>query len=230
MTSVRASSIVLFVSLFGLAACGSSAKKVDPAADLAVAKRAVLTAADLPGYTSAPHTSNDDLPAANKKSFAACMGAPTTIFDDVPGAQKADSPDFSKAKTQVSNTVTLDPKKSDVDNGWNQVTSSKTAPCLQKLFDDLFRSDAANTPNVVFDPTKVARFEPGVGSRSVGYSLAFSASSSGRRISFFADIVFVGRDRAEMDLEFFNQDAAVDRSFETSLAQKSYDRIGRDAK
>jgi hypothetical protein len=230
MLSLRTGSIVVLASLFAVAACGSSAKKVDPAADLATAKRAVLTQADLPGYTSAPHTTDDDLPAANKKSFAACMGTSITIFDDSPGAQKANSPDFSKAEAQVSNTVSLVPKQSDVDDSWKQLTSTKTAPCLQKLFDALFRSGAADAPNVVFGPTKVTRFEPGVGSRSVGYAVAFSATSAGRKVSFFADVVFVGRDRAEMDMEFFNQDAAVDRALETSLVQKSYDRIGGDAK
>jgi len=230
MISLRTGSVVVLVSLFAVAACGSSAKKVDPAADLAVAKHAVLTQADLPGYTSAPHTADDDLPAANKKTFAACMGAPITIFDDVPGAQKADSPTFSKAQAQISNTVSLAPRKSNVDDGWTQVTSSKTAPCLQKLFDSLFRSGAADAPNVVFGPTKVARFEPGVGSRSVGYAVTFSATSAGRSVSFFADVVFVGRDRAELTLLFFNQDTAVDRALETSLAQKSYDRIVSDAK
>ena len=56
MTSARRCSIVVLVALLALAACGSSAKKVDPAADLAVAKSAVLTAADVPGYTGSPHT------------------------------------------------------------------------------------------------------------------------------------------------------------------------------
>ena len=51
MTVARTGSILLLVSSLALASCGSSAKKVDPAADLALAKRAVLVKADLPGYT-----------------------------------------------------------------------------------------------------------------------------------------------------------------------------------
>ena len=114
-----------------MAACGGSAKKVDPAADLALAKSAVLTDADVPGYTGSPHTPSDDIPAAAKKEFATCMKAPTTIFDDAPGAQKADSPDFAKGQAQVSNSIEIDPKKSDVDKGWSQISKRRPRPACR---------------------------------------------------------------------------------------------------
>jgi hypothetical protein len=231
MASARTLSVLVLVPLVALAGCGGSTKKVDPAADLAVAKAAVLTAADLPGYTDEPHAKSDDLPDAQKKSFAACMGAPTTIFDDVPGAQKADSPDFSKEPAaQVSNSVSIDPKKSDVEDRWKQLASSKAAPCFQKLFETVFKAGAEGAPNVTFGPMDVTKFDPGVGDRSVGYSVTFSATSSGRNLKFFADVLFLPRDRAEIEIDFFNQDTPTSRSFETALAQKVYDRVGSGAK
>ena len=114
MTPARVCSMFVLVSMLSFAACGgSSAKKVDPAADLALAKRVVLTKADLPGYTGKPHTKSDDLSSTQKKDFATCVGLPTTIFDDTPGAQNVDSPDFSKGRASVSDSVEIDPKKRD---------------------------------------------------------------------------------------------------------------------
>ena len=49
---------------------GSSTKKVAPAADLALAKSAVLAQTDLPDYTAAPHEKSSDLPAGAKSDFA----------------------------------------------------------------------------------------------------------------------------------------------------------------
>src|SRR5437870_3778472 len=92
-----------------LSSCGSSAKKVDPAADLRVAKSAVLTAADVPsGFHGSPHTNSGDLPAAAKKGFAKCMKVDLTLFDDTPGAQKADSDDFKAGDSEIDSSVEID--------------------------------------------------------------------------------------------------------------------------
>jgi hypothetical protein len=230
MVPARTGSVLLLVSLLALVACGGSAKKVDPAADLATAKSALLTEADVSGYTGEPHTPSDDIPDAEKKSFADCMGVSVSIYDDVPGAQKADSPDFSKGDATISNSVAIDPKQSDVEDRWKQVTSSKTAPCFQVLFEHLFKAGIADIPNVTAGPTDITKFDPGIGDRSVGYSVTFSATSEGNEVSFFADVVFFPRDRAEVDLDFFNQGTPLSRSFEIALAQTVYDRIGSLAK
>jgi hypothetical protein len=223
--------LVVLVALVALAACGGSAKKVDPAADLALAKSAVLTAADVPGYAGSPHTPSDDIPAAAKKEFAACMKAPTTIFDDAPGAQKADSPDFAKSQAQVSNSIEIDPKKSDVEKGWSQISKTEAAACLQKLFQSVITSGANNAQGVTFGPTSVARFDVGIGNRSVGYALKFSASGAGGKSAvFYADLVFLARDRAGLEFDFLDVDTPLNRSFETSLAQTVYDRVGTKAK
>ena len=234
MISKRLGSVSLVVALLGAAACGSSAKKVDPAADLATAKSAVLTAADLPGYTGAVHQKSDDLPAAQKKDFATCMGVATTIFDDTPGAQKADSEDFSKGTNdeyQVSNSVEIDPKKSEIESTWKAISDPRAAGCLQKLFQALFTSGAAGNPNAKFAAAKVVKFDPKVGDRSIGYAVTFSASDGTHApVAFFGDVLFMPRDRAGMELQFFQIGSAPDRALETALAQKVYDRVGTHAK
>jgi hypothetical protein len=229
MTSARTFSTGLLVSLLALNACGGSAKKVDPAADLALAKSAVLTKADLPGYTGKTHTKSDDLPAAVKRKFAACVGVPSTIFDDTPGAQHVDSLDFSKVDAQVSDSVEIEPKKSDVDTGWNEISKQAVAPCLKQLFQDALKAQGDIPAGVTLD-TSVERFDAGVGSRSIGYALTVTVTGPAGSVALYIDLIFVARDRAGLEFSFLNRGAAVDRSLETSLAQKVYDRVGTKAK
>jgi hypothetical protein len=230
MVATRTFLVLVLVSLFGLAACGSSAKKVDPAADLALAKRSVLTAADLPGYTGTAHTSDDDIPASVKKDFADCMKVPTTIFDDKPGAQKADSQDFAKGEAQISDSIEIDPKRSDIDDGFEHISQPGTEPCLQKLFEAAISSGAASgAPGVTFGDATVSRFDVGVGKKSVGYTLKISASAQGETAVFYIDLVFVPRDRAGLEFDFLNVTAPTDRTLLKSLVQKVYDRVGTNA-
>ncbi len=97
MTRPFRSLVILLMSALLSGGCGGATKKVDPAADLALAKTAVLTAADLPGYSEKPHQESSDIPDSVKNDFAKCLNVDATFFDDTPGAQKANSSDFEKA-------------------------------------------------------------------------------------------------------------------------------------
>jgi hypothetical protein len=230
MTVARTGSILLLVSSLALAACGSSAKKVDPAADLALAKRAVLLKADLPGYTSAPHSAGDDLPPSLKKSFDSCLKVTTSIFDDAPGMQQASSDDFTKRESQISGTTRLYPKKHDIDENFKHVADESTGACLQKLFEEAAKSGATSADKVAFANETVTRFDPGVGKHSVGYAVKLGLTINGQSAVLYADIVFLQRDRAGVDFEFIDVGQATDRALETAAVQKVYDRIGSDAK
>jgi hypothetical protein len=230
MTSARTGSIVVLASLFAVSACGSSAKKVDPAADLALAKRAVLTKADLAGYTEAPHTAADDLPAPLKKSFAACQKVSTTFFDDAPGGQRANSSEFSKGESQISATAKIYVKTNEINQHFDEVSNAATGGCLQKLFEAAAKSGESNGQKVTVSKESVSRFDLGVGSHSVGYAVQLTLASGPRTAAFFADVIFLQRDRAGLDFEFVDLGTAPDHTFETALVQKSYDRIGNDAK
>jgi hypothetical protein len=229
MTSARTGSIVLLASLFALSACGSSAKKVDPAADLALAKRAVLTKADLPGFESSPHTADDDLPADLKKTFDACLKVTTSLFDTTPGAQSASSDDFSKGQEQISGNAKIYPKQDLIDAHFKALADSGTGACLQKLFDAAARDPGSGGPAVKISNESVSQFAPGVGPHSVGYEVKLTLTLNKQTATFFADVIFLQRDRAGLDFEFVDIGAAPDRTFATSLVQKSYDRIGKDA-
>ena len=93
-TKVLASALALATAL---SACGGGgSKKANPTADLAAARAAVLTKADLPGYDSTPHEKSDDLPDSAKTAFNQCVKAEASPLDNVTGEQQADSDDFDK--------------------------------------------------------------------------------------------------------------------------------------
>jgi hypothetical protein len=223
---LRSSTLLLFAVAFA-AACGSSTKKVSPTADLALAKSATLTAADLPGYFSKPYQQSSDLPASVKQNFAKCLNVSLTIFDDTPGAQKAHSPDFTKNSASVSSSVEIDSHASDIDKGWTELTAPGTAHCLEQLFQSAVKLSAPN--GVTFGNTTVDKFDVGIGSRSIGYTAKFSATSQNRSLAFYVDLVFVPRDRAGIELDAFNVAQPFNRATEIALAQKMYDRIGTKA-
>jgi hypothetical protein len=225
MTPRRIMTILLAAGLLA-SACGSGSKKVDPAADLALVKGAVLTGADLPGYSGTAHTSADDVPAAIKKSFATCMKVPATIFDDSPGSQKADSQDFSKGEAGVSSEIKIYPTKSDVDDRWRQASNSITGPCLARLFENGAKLGTTAGNAVKFVSSSGTQFKVGVGARSVGYSLKLTLTSGTQTTVLYADILFVQRDRAALALEAVDVGATPNRAFEIALGQTVYDRLG----
>jgi hypothetical protein len=211
-----------------LGACGGSGpKKADPAADLAAAKAAVLTAADLPGYTATPSTPGGDLPKSATQRFAKCLNLPTTIFDDTPGAQTADSPDFDKASAEVSSEVEIDPTRADIDQGWSQFSKATVERCLGGLFDDSLRG---SVPGASFGKVNVTRFEPQIGNRSVGYQVTIPVTKDGQNFPLYIDFLFVARDRGGITLSGANANQPFDRATEIALTRKMYDRVGNHAR
>ena len=102
--------VILLLPALLLGGCGGGTTKVDPAADLALAKSAVLTGADLPGYSEKPHQESSDIPDSVKNDFAKCLNLDATIFNDTPGAQKVNSADFAKDRATVESSIEIDPK------------------------------------------------------------------------------------------------------------------------
>jgi hypothetical protein len=227
MSGVLRFAALMLASFLVMGGCGGSAKKVDPAADLALANAAGLTTADLRGYTSTPYQKSGDIPDPVKKNFATCLNVKATIFDDTPGAQKVHSPDFKKATTTVSGSVEIDPKRSDIDNAWNTFAKSGFERCMQQLFDAVFTS--AMPSGATVGATTVTKFDVGVGSRSLGVEAKTSISYRGRSFVSYIDFLMVARDRAGIEVDTVQLNQPFDRATEIALAQTVYDRIGTKA-
>jgi hypothetical protein len=215
-----------------VSACGGSAKKVDPAADLRVAKSAVLIAADVPsGFTGTPHTDSNDLPASAKKAFANCMHTDVTLFDDTPGAQKADSPDFKKGDDEIDSSVEIDPKKKDIDTGYEQMAQSQTPACLGQLFDSAIRSTAGSQPGVTYGTVKVTRASvTGIGDRGFTFTGTIPITAQSQSLTFYFDVLLVQRDRAGITVSTFQTSGPFDHDTELRLVRTIVDRVGDGAK
>jgi hypothetical protein len=227
MNGVLRSGALMLASFLVLGGCGGSAKRVDPAADLALANAAGLATADLRGYTSTPYQKSGDIPDPVKKNFAKCLNVKATIFDDTPGAQKVNSPDFKQGTTTVSGSVDIDPKRSDIDSGWNTLAKSGFERCMQQLFDAVFTS--AMPSGATVGATTVTKFDVGVGSRSLGVEAKTSISYRGRSFVSYIDFLMVARDRAGIEVDTVQLNQPFDRATEIALAQTVYDRIGTKA-
>ncbi len=215
-----------------LSSCGGSGKKVDPAADLRVAKGAVLTSADVPaGFKGTPHTNSNDLPASAKKSFADCMHVDLTLFDDTPGAQNADSDDFKKGDDEIDSSVEIDPTKKDVDTGYEQMAQSQAPACIGQLFDGAFKSAAGSQPGVTFGKVKVTRTSlTGIGDRGFIFSATIPVTAASQSLTFYFDILLVQRDRAGVTVSAFQTNTPLDHDTELRLVRTVVDRIGDNAK
>ena len=220
--------MVFVVAASALYGCESSSAKVDPGADLAVAKAARIKGADLPGYRErAYHPSADEMPARLKRDFANCLHVGTTLFDETRGAQTAHSSDFAKGDATVSSNVEIDPTRASIDKGWKALTLPGVGKCLEQLFQSAIKQDAP--ADLVTTNATIAKFSLGVGSRSVGYSVKFSASGLGSEFVFYTDLLFIARGRAGISIEVSNVGKPFDRSTEIALAHKMYNRIGTKA-
>jgi hypothetical protein len=237
MTRIRSAATFLFAAVLLLGACHGAAKKADPVADRVLAKAAMPTAADLPGYSAAPGKGPVAIPAAAKRTFATCLATTVTIFDDVPGVDTAYSSDFSKEGAVLQSNVRIEAKQGDTDRLWKQLASTEIEPCLQRLFADALRqvapangstvtTAAGASLGVTFD-TLVSKFAVAVGERSIGF--ATKISSPADKAAFYVDLVFVTRGRAVIDVTTFADGKPFDRAQEIAVARTIYNRIGDHA-
>ena len=228
MSSFRVVTPFVVAMAVAVAACGSNAK-ADPAANLALAQRASIVDADVPGYSSTPHTASADLPAPAREGFARCLGSSVSMFDDTVGAQLVNSATYASGQTRLHVTVKIDPRKSDTDYIWDVMSRSAAAACLLGTFEAVIKNAAPDPKSVTFAGDQGSRFDIGVGGTSVGYGVNFTAGSSGQATSFYADVIFAQRSRAEIVLVSSDAGSAPDRALEIALVQKVYDRIGNGA-
>jgi hypothetical protein len=237
MFRARALPVAVLIVALAASACSSDrtsridASPTPSSPDLTLAQHAVLRSSDVGGYRANKHTAQTDLSATLKRKFAKCTGAATTILDTEPGSQTAYSPDFSKGQTneqQMTSSVVIHPKATDVDRDWNGFAGDKAKPCLEQVFKELKPAGDANG-RIKYGPLQVSEFEVGVGDRSIGYAISRSATGPGQIFQLDVDMIYVARDRAGMEFNFFNYGPNPDRAAEKKLAQKVYDRIGDKA-
>jgi hypothetical protein len=228
--------VPLFASALVASACGSSggSSKADPTADLAVAKGAVLTKADLPaGFDSTPYSSSDDLPDSAKLALANCLNTKVSLFNDQPGEQVAHSDDFSQDNISISNEVDVYPKKSDVDPGYNALTNAKAPQCLSDLFKAAVTTPQTGdtTPPPTVGNITVTKLDVNSGDRSVGYRATIPLTTAdGQTGTIYTDLFAAQKGRAVVNLIAQNINQPYDNATETALLNKVVGRLGNQTK
>jgi hypothetical protein len=229
------------VPLFALAlvasACGgSSGKKADPAADLSVAKGAVLVKGDLPsGFDSSPHDPSGGPPDAAKLAFANCLNTKVDLFNDSPGEQKANSDDFSNTSTNafIENEVDVYPDKKTLNDGYAVLTKSNAPNCVAELVKSTIAA-AGNDTNPVTNLQTTAQTLPvdKVGDRAIGFRATIHFIQGGQDQSGFLDLVQAQKGRAVVILTTTVEsgDTPFDVATETQLVNKVITRLADQVK
>jgi hypothetical protein len=227
---------VIALVLVAAACGGGSSKKSDPAADLAVAKGAVLTKADMPsGFDSSPHDPSGGPPDAAKLAFANCLNTKVDLFTDSPGEQKANSDDFSNTTTNafIENEVDVYPDKKVINEGYEVLTKSNAANCVGELVKSTIAA-AGNGSNPVTNLQTTAQTLPvdKVGDRAVGFRTTIHFTQGGQDQSGFLDLIQAQKGRALVILTTTVEsgDTPFDVATETQLVNKVVTRLDDQVK
>jgi hypothetical protein len=214
-------------AMFVAAGCGSTTKKVDPAADRATIKAALLAASDLPGYKATPAStsSGSDMTPAEKQHFASCMHTSTTIFDDPKGSEQLDTPDFTKGDVDLSGTIETYPKKAQLDAIFEQVSSSHFSTCFSSELKSAF-AEGADDPSVKVGSSSITPFAVKLGDRGAGYAIAIGFARPAVTSRVYLDLFFVQKGRAVVTFSATNVGSRFSHDNAASLTAKMVDRLG----
>jgi hypothetical protein len=231
-------------STLALAACGGSSGSSSSASSSATTTAAVpplsaaaatklaaainLTAADLPGYTSAPNpiSASDKVSATQ---LAACAGevAPATEIVDANSVQL--SAGSGLTQTQASSNVTVLPTAAAVQQNLSALTSARGKACLIKYINAELAKSA--TSGVVFSsgrlttiPVATAGTDGGFGAR-----VTVNATASGLHIPFYLDVIGTAKGPVETELETLGIGKPFPAADETRLATLLSGRLTANA-
>lgn len=218
---------MLAVVILAGAACGSSRTKATPQKDLETARLAVLDYRDLPaGFAGIVHDTSRELPERAKQAFRDCLGVSSTLFDTTPGTTKANSQDFEKADTRVSNSVAIRKARSEIDGDWTALDDPKIESCLERLFRTALRSDPATAPLEVRNLAVQRIAIPTVGDRSAAFRTTMRlAATDGSETDLTADTLLASKGRAGVTLSASNVGAPLDPALTAGMLRKVVDRL-----
>ncbi len=196
--------------------------------DVEVARSSVLHAGELAGYTETPATKPDPSTEALRSNFLKCVHTDINIFTSSFGAHRADSPTFDAASSKVNAYVAVNVDQREVRRRFSVYQDPRTPACMLALYVAFLqtRVDATATLN----QPKVTRFDPGVGTQSLGFSISITVATRGSSEQFYADILIAVRDRAGISLSTITSGNTFDRSNEIEWLRRMYDRVGDRAR
>ena len=141
----------------------------------ALASAAVLTEADMPGYSAEKQTHDADDDAMDAR-VATCLGLakPAYVARDF-------GTGFTKGDLEIDSSADVAPSAAVAKTELAALTGSKAEGCLRTEFESLVSSSGGRVTS--FEITPVTIDVPGADG-SFGYKMEFSATAGGQRIAF----------------------------------------------
>jgi hypothetical protein len=200
--------LALLLSAVALAGCGGSSGRssaptpTKPALVAASAKSlaaaGVLTAADLPGYTSEvqTHDATDD---ATDKKLATCFGFPGT-----PYLARDYGRAFHKGPQEIDSSVDVATTQEQARQELAAISSSKGPVCFKTLLTELITSSGAAVTSIEITPVSPAI--EGADS-AYGYQVSLTASGGGQKMVLKGVVLGAVVGQAEISLTNLATDA-----------------------
>jgi len=204
----------------GFVACGSDkATTASPDADLATAKKLVLTSTDFPsGWTGkADDQTKSPEDKADSKALSDCIGA------SGPEAETAkwNGDDFTMDQYQVSSSVNLVTDKAVFKKDVAAISGPKLQTCVKDVFTKvLTKAIGAEPTSLDVTPFEVKKY----GDVTKGLRMKVD-TGTGATDTVYVDLVLMGKNRAEVTATVLSVGQPIDPTLETSLLAKIGSRV-----
>lgn len=181
------------------------------------AQRIVLTAADVPDYTTDPPEPDDELSPEGEAAFNACAdNNPLLLQDSADDQRGAESADFSKGDTiTVGSSATLAETEDQARAAMTVLNGAAFSTCFSRALTEELRRDGTFT-NVTVTPSKLPALT--VGDQSVGYRFLARFRAGGQSLALYADTTFIRTGRALAMLDISSVGSAFPAAERSRLA------------
>jgi len=209
---------VLFA--LGFVACGSDkATTASPDADMATAKKLVLTSTDFPsGWTGTPDDqtqSPED--KADSKALSDCVGTSGSEAETA----KWNGDDFNMDQFQVSSKVSLVTDKAVFKKDVAAISGPKLQACVKDVFTSVLTKSIGSPPTSLdVTPFEVKKY----GDVTKGLRMKVG-TGTGATDTVYVDLVLMGKNRAKVTATVLSVGQPMDPTLENSLLAKIGSRL-----
>ena len=192
--------------------------------DTAIAARAALTLADLPGYTSVPAPEPTAAQVAQNRAFANCVGADPELVDTkIPPGEVERL--FVDGNINVANTVHLFASAADAAPRFDAYTRPATPACLESLFKSQLTAGAAQQHVEIGAVTAVPLAVTVHAAQSVAFRLTAPLSTPQAQLNEYVDLVAAMQGRTVVLVEASTSGQPYGASADAALVNKVLGRL-----
>lgn len=182
-----------------------------------LAKAAVLTEADMPGYKAEKETHDTD-DQATEERVATCLGLPKPTY-----VARDFGTTFSKGDVEVESSADVAPTAAAARTELEALTGEKAEGCLKTEFEQLVGVSGGAVTKFELTPVDIT---VNGADDAFGFKLEFAASAAGQTLAFTGYDVGALVGQVEIDVSVFDSSGSGGFTVEqaTALLQKVTDR------